>query len=144
VKVACGWRHSAAISEKGTLYTCGWSKYGQLGHGDNHDRLTMVRVEALKDYKVCNQPTRITHTLFAITHTIFAITRHTIFTATHTILPTKHTSFPTTYTIFTITHTLCNNNADSIHNNAHNIRLHSEVLKSEDIVTESVSQRGRF
>lgn len=33
-KVACGWRHSAAVSDNGRLYTFGWSKYGQLGHGD--------------------------------------------------------------------------------------------------------------
>jgi alpha-tubulin suppressor-like RCC1 family protein len=35
VKVGCGWRHSVAVSNAGRLYTFGWSKYGQLGHGDN-------------------------------------------------------------------------------------------------------------
>jgi alpha-tubulin suppressor-like RCC1 family protein len=35
VKVGCGWRHSVAVSDAGRLYTFGWSKYGQLGHGDN-------------------------------------------------------------------------------------------------------------
>ncbi|KAF5831565.1 regulator of chromosome condensation 1/beta-lactamase-inhibitor protein II [Dunaliella salina] len=33
-KVACGWRHSVVVSDQGQLYTFGWSKYGQLGHGD--------------------------------------------------------------------------------------------------------------
>lgn len=32
--VACGWRHSIAADETGVVYTFGWSKYGQLGHGD--------------------------------------------------------------------------------------------------------------
>lgn len=33
-KVACGWRHSIAIDRSGAVYSWGWSKYGQLGHGD--------------------------------------------------------------------------------------------------------------
>jgi hypothetical protein len=37
--VACGWRHSAAVDQQGRVYTCGWSKYGQLGHGDCSDAL---------------------------------------------------------------------------------------------------------
>ncbi len=33
--VCCGWRHSCAIDDQGIIFTFGWSKYGQLGHGDN-------------------------------------------------------------------------------------------------------------
>lgn len=33
-QVQAGWRHSAAVSGDGRVYTFGWSKYGQLGHGD--------------------------------------------------------------------------------------------------------------
>lgn len=33
-QVACGWRHSVAVSDSGHLYTFGWSAYGQLGHGN--------------------------------------------------------------------------------------------------------------
>lgn len=33
----CGWRHSAALTDEGRLWTFGWSKYGQLGLGDNVD-----------------------------------------------------------------------------------------------------------
>eukprot|EP00897_Mesotaenium_endlicherianum_P004127 jgi/Mesen1/3742/ME000204S03010 len=47
--VACGWRHTIAVAESGTLYTFGWSKYGQLGHGDNEDHLVPHPVSALKD-----------------------------------------------------------------------------------------------
>lgn len=36
--VACGWRHSAAVTREGDVFTFGWSKYGQLGHGDNEDQ----------------------------------------------------------------------------------------------------------
>ena len=32
--VACGWRHSVVFNDSGAVYTFGWSKYGQLGHGD--------------------------------------------------------------------------------------------------------------
>lgn len=33
-QIACGWRHSLAVDDKGSLFSWGWSKYGQLGHGD--------------------------------------------------------------------------------------------------------------
>nr|XP_056721744.1 RCC1 domain-containing protein 1 [Euleptes europaea] len=32
-KVSCGSRHTAALTRTGDLYTWGWGKYGQLGHG---------------------------------------------------------------------------------------------------------------
>ncbi len=35
VSVACGWRHSMAADDAGVVYTFGWCKYGQLGHGDS-------------------------------------------------------------------------------------------------------------
>ena len=47
--VACGWRHTISVSSSGGLYTYGWSKYGQLGHGDFEDHLVPHKVEALKD-----------------------------------------------------------------------------------------------
>jgi len=34
-QVACGWRHSIAVTDKAKLYTFGWGKFGQIGHGDN-------------------------------------------------------------------------------------------------------------
>lgn len=33
-RVECGWRHSAVVTREGRVFTFGWSKYGQLGHGD--------------------------------------------------------------------------------------------------------------
>ena len=45
VEVACGWRHSAAIDEGGALYTWGWGRYGQLGHGDDGDQTTPRKIE---------------------------------------------------------------------------------------------------
>ncbi|XP_023517857.1 ultraviolet-B receptor UVR8 [Cucurbita pepo subsp. pepo] len=48
VMVACGWRHTISVSSSGGLYTYGWSKYGQLGHGDFEDRLVPHRLEALR------------------------------------------------------------------------------------------------
>jgi alpha-tubulin suppressor-like RCC1 family protein len=34
-RVACGWRHSAAVTDNGRVFAWGWSKYGQLGLGDH-------------------------------------------------------------------------------------------------------------
>ncbi|XP_044469876.1 ultraviolet-B receptor UVR8 isoform X2 [Mangifera indica] len=49
VMVACGWRHTISVSSSGGLYTYGWSKYGQLGHGDFKDHLVPHKLEALGD-----------------------------------------------------------------------------------------------
>ncbi|KAF5952135.1 hypothetical protein HYC85_010079 [Camellia sinensis] len=49
VLVACGWRHTISVSYSGGLYTYGWSKYGQLGHGDFEDHLIPHRLEALRE-----------------------------------------------------------------------------------------------
>lgn len=50
--VACGWRHTIAVAESGNIYSFGWSKYGQLGHGDFADHLVPHQVQALKDKKI--------------------------------------------------------------------------------------------
>jgi len=47
--VACGWRHTISVSSSGGLYTYGWSKYGQLGHGDFEDHLVPHKLETLWD-----------------------------------------------------------------------------------------------
>ncbi|KAJ4964842.1 hypothetical protein NE237_016691 [Protea cynaroides] len=49
VLVACGWRHTIAVSSSGGLYTYGWSKYGQLGHGNFEDHLIPHQLEALSE-----------------------------------------------------------------------------------------------
>ncbi|KAF7840143.1 ultraviolet-B receptor UVR8 [Senna tora] len=49
VMVACGWRHTISVSSSGGLYTYGWSKYGQLGHGDFEDHLVPHKLQALSD-----------------------------------------------------------------------------------------------
>lgn len=35
---SAGYRHSAAVTEEGQLYTWGEGDYGRLGHGDSHSR----------------------------------------------------------------------------------------------------------
>ncbi|KAG0494376.1 hypothetical protein HPP92_005370 [Vanilla planifolia] len=52
VHVACGWRHTITVSFSGGLYTYGWSKYGQLGHGDFEDHLIPHKLEFLKDSSI--------------------------------------------------------------------------------------------
>jgi len=38
-----------AISDSSSLYTYGWSKYGQLVHHDNEDHLGPCHVEGLRN-----------------------------------------------------------------------------------------------
>ncbi|NWX12909.1 RCCD1 protein, partial [Aegotheles bennettii] len=45
--VSCGSRHTAVVTRGGELYTWGWGKYGQLGHGDNASSDRPHRVEHL-------------------------------------------------------------------------------------------------
>ncbi|KAG7982838.1 hypothetical protein I3843_04G073100 [Carya illinoinensis] len=52
IMVACGWRHTISVSSSGGLYTYGWSKYGQLGHGDFEDHLVPHKLEALHDANI--------------------------------------------------------------------------------------------
>ncbi|CAA6660402.1 unnamed protein product [Spirodela intermedia] len=52
ILVACGWRHTITVSSSSNLYTYGWSKYGQLGHGDFEDFLVPHRLEALCDKSI--------------------------------------------------------------------------------------------
>ncbi|KAK1419253.1 hypothetical protein QVD17_28417 [Tagetes erecta] len=52
VLVACGWRHTISVSSSGDLYTFGWSKYGQLGHGDFKDHLIPHKLQALHGHLI--------------------------------------------------------------------------------------------
>ncbi|KAA8547038.1 hypothetical protein F0562_003467 [Nyssa sinensis] len=52
VMLACGWRHTISVSSSGGLYTYGWSKYGQLGHGDFEDHLIPHKLEALRESSI--------------------------------------------------------------------------------------------
>lgn len=38
--IECGFRHSIARSTLGKVYTWGWNKYGQLGHGHENSELS--------------------------------------------------------------------------------------------------------
>lgn len=53
VMVACGWRHTISVSSFGGLYTYGWSKYGQLGHGNFEDSLVPHKLQALSGELIC-------------------------------------------------------------------------------------------
>jgi alpha-tubulin suppressor-like RCC1 family protein len=43
-KISAGGRHTVFLTEKGEVYACGWGGYGQLGTGDNENRLTPVKI----------------------------------------------------------------------------------------------------
>lgn len=62
VHVACGWRHTITVTSSGSIYTYGWSKYGQLGHGDFEDHLTPCKLEALSG-QIISQVTCIVYLL---------------------------------------------------------------------------------
>ncbi|KAL1539021.1 Ultraviolet-B receptor uvr8 [Salvia divinorum] len=67
VLVACGWRHTISISSSGSLFTYGWSKYGQLGHGDFEDHLIPHKLEALRDHHISQISGGWRHTMAATT-----------------------------------------------------------------------------
>ncbi|XP_014808238.1 PREDICTED: RCC1 domain-containing protein 1 isoform X2 [Calidris pugnax] len=46
-QVSCGSRHTAVITRGGELFTWGWGKYGQLGHGDKASSDRPRRVQHL-------------------------------------------------------------------------------------------------
>ena len=55
VQVAAGWGHSACLTEKGDLFTCGRNQRGQLGLGEPsafpvNDRGHVYQVCALYSY----------------------------------------------------------------------------------------------
>lgn len=65
VKVVCGWRHSVTISDKGLIHTFGWSRYGQLGHGNNEDQPVPKLVEALSNKQITTVSGGWRHTMAA-------------------------------------------------------------------------------
>ena len=61
--VACGVRHVAAMTSTGRLYTWGWNKHGQLGHGDTEDRTAPEMVQRLKLRRVAEVACGWRHTI---------------------------------------------------------------------------------
>lgn len=45
--IYAGYRHSAAVTEDGELYTWGEGDHGRLGHGDNNPRYSPTLVHDL-------------------------------------------------------------------------------------------------
>eukprot|EP00743_Colponemidia_sp_Colp-15_P011104 GILK01012337.1.p1 GENE.GILK01012337.1~~GILK01012337.1.p1 ORF type:complete len:375 (+),score=33.86 GILK01012337.1:38-1162(+) len=63
--VACGWSHSACISEEGMLYTWGEGQWGQLGHNSTQAELAPKPLEQLRDVSMVTCGVR--HTLCILT-----------------------------------------------------------------------------
>lgn len=52
VDVVCGYKHTAALTDDGKVYTWGAGKEGELGHGDTEEVELPKLVEVLKEKKV--------------------------------------------------------------------------------------------
>lgn len=51
--MSCGFRHTACITEDGSLYTWGEGRNGQLGHSDQNDLLEPTKLDlSIKVVKV--------------------------------------------------------------------------------------------
>jgi alpha-tubulin suppressor-like RCC1 family protein len=48
-QVACGWRHSVAVTSAGHVYSWGRGASGQLGHGNTCEEMAPKRLELLDD-----------------------------------------------------------------------------------------------
>lgn len=60
--VSCGARHSAIVTEDGSVFCWGWNKYGQLGLGDAIDRSIPSEVP-IESFQVTNVSCGWWHTL---------------------------------------------------------------------------------
>jgi X-linked retinitis pigmentosa GTPase regulator len=54
VKISNGENHTACVTDKGHLLTCGSGKHGKLGHGDNNfsNVFTLTRVKRFSKFTV--------------------------------------------------------------------------------------------
>ncbi|XP_072258851.1 RCC1 domain-containing protein 1 [Pyxicephalus adspersus] len=53
LKISCGSRHTAAVTRSGELYTWGWGRHGQLGHGDMKSSDHPRHVDFFPQKKLC-------------------------------------------------------------------------------------------
>eukprot|EP01024_Parvocaulis_polyphysoides_P009013 TRINITY_DN12734_c0_g1_i2.p1 TRINITY_DN12734_c0_g1~~TRINITY_DN12734_c0_g1_i2.p1 ORF type:complete len:432 (-),score=48.71 TRINITY_DN12734_c0_g1_i2:202-1497(-) len=53
--LACGWRHSMAVSRNGDFYVWGRGSYGRLGLGDEADRMMPTQMEYLTRSNLTNE-----------------------------------------------------------------------------------------
>ncbi|GAB4827503.1 hypothetical protein Ancab_034386 [Ancistrocladus abbreviatus] len=61
--IACGGRHSAVITDAGTLLTFGWGLYGQCGQGSTDDELSPTCVSSLLGIRIEGVATGLWHTV---------------------------------------------------------------------------------
>jgi alpha-tubulin suppressor-like RCC1 family protein len=43
-EISAGLYHTLFLTGTGEVYACGWGRYGQLGTGDDENRLTPVKI----------------------------------------------------------------------------------------------------
>ena len=63
VQISAGYRHSAAVTDDGFLYTWGEGDFGRLGHGDSQSRFIPTLVKELSDGDVGQVSCGASHTL---------------------------------------------------------------------------------
>lgn len=52
VDISCGDRHTVALTNNGRCYSFGCGEHGQLGHGDDSDKLKPTLIEGLEDVNI--------------------------------------------------------------------------------------------
>ncbi|KAL3719213.1 hypothetical protein ACJRO7_004210 [Eucalyptus globulus] len=62
-QIACGGRHSAAITDAGALLTFGWGLYGQCGQGSTDDELSPTCVTSLLGIRIVGVSAGLWHTV---------------------------------------------------------------------------------
>jgi hypothetical protein len=63
VSVAAGANHTLAISETGSLWSCGRGRQGQLGHGSFNDETSLVLVDQLKNVRIVSAAAGVCHSM---------------------------------------------------------------------------------
>ena len=62
-RIAAGNSHSLAVAEGGAVWSWGWGRHGQLGHGNERSQMTPCRVTALAEEEVVQVAGGATHSL---------------------------------------------------------------------------------
>ncbi|XP_065839142.1 uncharacterized protein [Oscarella lobularis] len=70
IAIACGLKHTGAVTDTGKLWMWGANEFGQLGTGDRIKSLYPAKIESLRDYEVCDVSCGDSHSAILISNGI--------------------------------------------------------------------------